>query len=356
MPTNHIKRLSLLVFISVWALSFGAPSDTFALTVSPAKFEIAGDPGSTLVGTVELYNERSVNQRVYTSFENFESNDDSGTPRFVGATEGLATWMSAQPEYTLAPNERISVNYTIVIPESAEPGGYFAAMFFGTQPPVGEGQVSIGGRLGVLMLLRVNGEITEAGGILDFGITEKKPFYTLPPLELSYRFSNDGADRVLPMGEMRMKNTFGMVRHTLDANPREGSVLPRSIRKFTNVWELEGEEPTDFFGIVRAQWNQFHFGWYTADLNLQWGETNKESAAAYSFFMFPWQLLVCLLGILLVVGGTFKLIGRSYRASLIREFKKQLEEGMTDEPEKEVTQEGEEKPIIEIKRRKKNRI
>ena len=319
-----------LTFIAIVVL--GSASASFALTVSPAKLEIAGDPGTTLTGTVELYNEKTKSQTLYTSFENFESNDDTGTPRFIGADDRLATWMGAPASLTLAPDETIDVSYTITIPESAEPGGYFAALFFGTQPPADAGQVSIGGRLGVLVLLRVNGDVPESGGILDFGATDQKRFYITPPIEFTHRLSNTGGDRAVPKGDIEMRNTFGFVRDRVDANPKEGSVLPNTARKFVNTWEREGEAPEGFFNTVKSQWNQFHFGWYTARLALDWGETGQESVAKYSFFIFPWQLLLLILIVLVLLYTILKIAGRSYKASLMRELKKQTEQ--TEQTEK----------------------
>jgi len=337
MHTDTIKKTSIkLLLLSFVFFIVAQASSASALTVSPAKFEIAGDPGTTLTGTVELYNEKTTNQTIYTSFENFESNDDTGTPRFVGAEEGLATWMATKPELSLGPDERINVDYSITIPESVEPGGYFAAMFFGNQPSQAqEGQVSIGGRLGVLVLLRVNGDIPEAGGILDFESTDQGRFYTMPPIEFSYRFSNTGGDRVAPLGDIELRNTFGFVKDRVNANPKEGSILPNTARKFVNTWERVGENPEGFFTIAGSQWNQFHFGWYTARLDLAWGESDQESIAKYSFFIFPWQLLLLVLIILLLAYLILKLGGRSYKASIVREIQKQNLEQVTPDPKEE---------------------
>jgi hypothetical protein len=315
-----------LIFFFVIAIFSTIAHTSFALTVSPAKIEVLGDPGATITGTVELYNEKTKNQNIYTSFENFESNDDTGTPRFIGNDDRLATWMSAPLALSLNPDERIDVTYTITIPEDAEPGGYFAAMFFGNQPPQNESQVSIGGRLGVLVLLRVSGDVPESGGILDFGATDEKRFFLTPPIKFTHRFSNTGGDRVAPLGNIELKNTFGFVRDRVDANPKKGSILPDTARKFVNTWGRKGESPEGFFDTAASQWNQFHFGWYTARLNLNWGEKGQESIAKYSFFIFPWHLLLVSFVTLLLAFFILKIVGRSYKQSLVRQIEKQYEE------------------------------
>jgi hypothetical protein len=141
-----------------------------ALTLSPVKVDVTGDPGQTLVVDMELSNDLDVPKTYYASFENFEPADDTGSPKFVGGADGLATWMHTDESVTLAPKERKVLSFTITIPADAEPGGYFAAVFWGEQP-VGEGdnQVSIGGKLGLLVLLRVDGDIPEGVGLAQWG-------------------------------------------------------------------------------------------------------------------------------------------------------------------------------------------
>lgn len=284
-----------------------------ALTVSPAKLEITVDPGATYHGEIELFNEQSETKTFYSSFENFEPRGDSGAPYFIGAKDGLATWLSTNSEVTVAPSERLAVPFSIAVPASATPGGYFAAVFFGSQPPLatGGGEVSIGGKIGVLVLLRVAGEVEEGGGLQDFSTSEGKRFWGALPIALSYRLGNTGGDRVVPVGEIVIKNTFRLTSATLLANENGGSVLPGSARRFEVLWGdseiVDGAEvKPSFFATAKKQWRDFHFGWYTAKLNLVWGESSQTATASYNFFVLPWQLL----SIILVLLGVLAILGR----------------------------------------------
>lgn len=311
---------------------------TDALTVSPAKLEISGDPGTTLAGTIKLFNESDRTQTFYTSFENFEPSDDSGTPKFIGAEEGLATWLTATGSVTLSPKERTEVPFTVTIPANAEAGGYFSAIFFGTQPPSPEGGVvAIGGRLGVLTLLRVNGDIPEDGGILEYDTKNSQRFYTQPPVEFEYRFSNDGGDRVVPRGDIEIKNTFGTIRETIDANPTEGSVLPDSARRFSPRWDVSENQPQGFLQTVKYQWNNFHFGFYKAQLQLGWGFTNQRADDVVSFFIFPWQLLLTLVIGVIVLLALLKFGGKAYKESLMKQLQAQQEKAKEDSGSSEIT-------------------
>lgn len=305
----------LLLSLAVLCL-FAIPAQ--ALIVSPAKIELTGDPGQTLQGEIELFNEQQDPKTFFSSFENFESKGDSGAPYFIGAEDGLATWISADASFALAPGERKTVAYSISIPANAAPGGYFAAVFFGSQPPVreGGGEVSIGGKVGVLVLLRVAGEVAEGGGLIDFGAD--KHFWTSLPVTLDYRINNTGGDRIVPRGDVTIRNTFRIATEKLSANEKEGSVLSGSTRKFEVAWNGSIVAPTaGFFGAVQSQLRDFHFGWYTAKLDLSWGQSNQTASAAYHFFIIPWQLLIVIFAGILILRIIIKTLLRRYKRKIL---------------------------------------
>ena len=304
----------------------------FALTVSPARFEITGDPGTTLSGEIEVFNEQEGTRTFFTSYENFEPSGDSGAPHFIGSKDGLATWIRSDSKIILESGKRVVIPFSIAIPQNAEPGGHFAAIFFGSQAPgtQGGGEVSIGGKIGVLVLLRVSGEVAEGGGLLEFAVKDKQRFFSTLPVAFAYRINNTGGDRVVPHGELTIKNTIRITSAKLLANENEGSVLPSSARKFEVVWgeefvsTSEESESPGFFSMAGRQLKDFHLGWYTANLNLVWGDDASQTAsAAYSFFIIPWQLLliVFIIGAVLLFAGKIGL--RKYNRHIIAQATKQ---------------------------------
>lgn len=282
-----------------------------ALTISPVKVEVTGDPGQTLRGELELLNEQDQPKVFYSSFENFEPSGDTGSPKFIGSTEGLATWLQTGASVPVAAGETVKIPYTITIPAGTEPGGYFAAIFWGEQDPaaVESGEVTIGGKLGVLILLRVAGDIEEAAGISEFGITTGSKIITTLPITFSYRFANSGGDRVVPLGDILIKNTFGGLTETLSANITEGNVLPNSARKFQTSWgEVSAEvETKSFLSTAKEQLGEFHFGLYSAELSVVYGATNQTANDTLRFVMIPWQLLsLCFAGLIIAIFGLKK--------------------------------------------------
>ncbi|MFA6135850.1 MAG: hypothetical protein WC705_00575 [Candidatus Paceibacterota bacterium] len=286
-----------------------------ALTISPVKLELSGDPGSAITGEFELFNEEKETKTLYSSFANFEARGESGSPYFLSEKSGLSTWITTQPSIILDSGERMVVPYSINIPQNVEPGGYFAAIFWGTSPPESQdgGQVSIGGKLGILVLLTVSGETEQGGGLLSFSLAENKKVTTGFPMIFSYRFSNDGAVRIKPDGEIIVKNVFGGEVVKLQANSRDGNVLPKSIRKFDVVWLTKNqekstnpslpnnEEELGFFETVGNQVSNFALGPYTAQLNLIYGSDQQTVQKKFLFFVIPWQLLLIVLIIILIL-------------------------------------------------------
>jgi len=331
MKFNYFKLICGLSFVIFFAIfSLNLPKNVFALTISPPRMELFGDPGEEVKGEIELFNEQNEAKTFYSSFENFEAQGESGAPYFLGCKAGgLCSWINTESKVELQPQERKKIPFTINIPKDAEPGGYFAAIFWGTSPPKNEegGQVAIGGKLGALLLLTVKGNFKEGGGILDFKV-ENGRFLNSLPIVFSYRFSNEGSNRIKPEGFITVKNILGFTSAKINANKGEGNVLPNSIRKFKAIWHKSSQKPNDltkkeeieilnkwsesrpklgFFDSVKNQWNNFAFGIYNAKLVLNYGLENKTTEANYIFFVIPWQLLsiVILLIILIVLIGRF---------------------------------------------------
>lgn len=312
---------NILLIILILIIEIGITPAAFALTVSPVKLEIAGDPGQTLTGEFELFNEQKEVKTFYSSFENFEARGESGAPYFTGcAKNSLCSWIKTTSSIALNPGKRKKIPYSIKIPKNAEPGGHFAAVFWGTAPPQEKNkqQVVIGGRVGILVMLSISGKTKSKGeGLVEFSTDRGKKLLSSLPITFIWRFSNQGRQRIKPTGEITIKNMFGGTAAVADANRRDGNVLPGSIRKFEVIWfeknqkksavaapetEKKIKEKQGFFSSAKNQWRKFTFGIYTAKLNFTYSKGNKTktSKASYLFLVIPWQILSIIFAILAV--------------------------------------------------------
>ena len=278
-----------------------------ALTVSPARAELTADPGQAISESFLVINEQDADQTYYTSVENFESQGETGTPNFTASKEGLPSWVQVQDKVTLKKGERAKIQYTISVPQNADAGGHFAAIFLSTVPPsTKEGEVSVGAKVGMLILLKVTGNVKEQGGLLTFVVKEGKKMLTSLPVNFAYRFKNDGNDRVKPEGSIVINNTFGMEVARIDANKAMGNVLPASIRGFeARFGDVDAPSvAAPFFEQVKFQKDNFALGMYTAHLSLSFGDKGK-AESALTFFILPWQLISV---VAVIVLGAFLLL------------------------------------------------
>ncbi len=321
--------LSLIFCLFMW-------QQADALIVSPARLEIEGDSGETVSSTLDLVNNQDETKTFFSSTENFEAQGETGIPHFVESQEELAAWINVKDQVILKPGERKEIPFTVNIPQDAGVGGHFAAIFWSTKPPnVERGQIAVGAKVGILVFLRVRGDIVEQGEIIEISPLAEKTVFDSLPIDLMYRFENSGNDRTKPIGELVIKNMLGREVKKIPANKKQGSVLPESIRKFFISWgrdeaedvEKKFEEGTlypseSFFTKVRNQMAPFAMGRYSANLSLNYGLGDKKADTQFVFWVIPWQLLTAalLVFVFVVFGG--KMMLRRYNKRVIARAQK----------------------------------
>jgi hypothetical protein len=319
-------------FALLFALLFLTPSTARALTVSPIRLELFGDPGSTITGQFKLYNESKTAKTYRLGFRNFTAKDESGQPDFTDTETGIAKWANV-PEntVTLAPEERREISFVVNIPYGIDPGGYFAAVTASTitQGQNGEGEVSLEGEAGTLILLQVNGNFEKGADILEFNTATKRRVFVNLPIDFYYRFQNEGQSFEKPLGDVVIENIFGGTTKIIPANPDGGSVLPRSIRRFAVSWLAPGgagqlqdaktqrapEPLPGFWNHVKYEWKYFAIGRYTVRLGLTYGQEQTHTSKSLVIWVIPWHLLT-LVGIGLFIEFTYRPIVRRIRAKL----------------------------------------
>jgi len=333
------KRIGPIKLVAILAISVGAllaANCAQALIASPARIEIEGDPGEKVNGKLSLVNNQDDTITYFSSFENFEAQDETGVPRFVDSDDDLATWITVNKQIILEPGERREIPFSVDVPMDAGVGGHFSAIFWGTTPPdTDAGEIGVGAKVGILLFLRVSGDVVEKGEIIEFhSLTEKKFFDSLP-VDMLYRFENSGNDRTKPAGELVIKNTLGKEVEKIEANKKLGSVLPESVRKFYVSWGREDMDNIEkkledgtlypeqaFFEKAVAQISNFALGRYSAELNLKYGEQEKTAQAQFNFWIIPWQLLSVVAAILFVILFGGKIMLRRYNKRVIASAQK----------------------------------
>lgn len=322
-----MRKLQVLLGFIVALVVLGAVPlrQAQAVTVSPLRLELEADPGQTIQSKFKIYNDApGAQQTYYISLAKFETKDETGEPFFVPGKTEIAAWATAPASVTVAHFQYAEVPFSITVPQGTEPGGYFAAVFASTQAPkdLNDSNIGLSTDTGTLIFLRVNGEFKKGEVILDFNTANKKHIFSSPPVSFYYRFQNEGADRVKPLGDIEIKNTLRMTTKLVNANVGGGSVLPQSIRRFETTWAGTGGGETQandvvteqapssgFWKKVQHEWTHFAFGRYTAQLKLVINnDTSRQYTKTVAFWVFPWHLLLtAIVGLVVVLGSLISL-------------------------------------------------
>ncbi len=296
----------IVIAIAVSMGLFGAAQQVNAITVIPPSFEKSTDADQTITTSVMLFNESTATETFTTSTANFTAKDESGTPDFLPESnqEDLAGWITIDKgPFTLLPGQRMEIPMTIKVPANADPGGHYAALFFNqdaADTAVDTSGVKVNVKVGMNILLRVNGDVVESAQLSSFTTKDGKSGYSRLPVEFTARVTNNGNMHVRPIGTLTVRNLFGGTTVTIPFNATQGAVLPSSARKYDVMWDKETPtEASTFFNEFKSEWNNFALGPYTAELALTYGAQNdKLLTGTHKFYVFPWRIMT--LGLVIV--------------------------------------------------------
>ncbi|MBI3638286.1 hypothetical protein HY227_00905 [Candidatus Wolfebacteria bacterium] len=301
------RKKNTTIIFGLSAVFLALPFLTSALTVGPIKLEYSANPGDTISGTLFLMNEESETRTFYPVFEKFTENNGE-RQFFPSEASDLAEWFKSTPSVTLKPQEQKTLPFAINVPKNASPGGHYAVIWWSTAPANSKSseQVAIVTRAGILVYLRVSGDIKESGEIADFSTNNNKSFFWGLPVNFNVLFKNNGNVHLKPQGEIKIKNLFGMTETVLPVNPYGLIALPQSEKGISAKWE-----------------SGFVFGPYQAQLQLAYGENKTQIAKNIWIFVTPIKTLIAvIIALLLITFGIPRGI-RKYNQWIIKRAAKQ---------------------------------
>lgn len=238
---NYLLLLSALC-LTLYTGNVLAQTADFSVSVTPLVREINANPGEVVSGTVDVTNPLSTAQTFYPLARDFAPSKDSSSaaPEFYEQTPedyayALSKWVSFGNEsIDIKSKATASIAYKIAIPKNAEPGGHYGAIFASSEAPKPSGsdsQVTIGARVGSLVLVTVSGDIKSKGEIVSFKADKK--IYAKPPAKLLTTIKNSGNVHLKPSGEIKITG-WSATEESLKFNEAGGNVLPESERTYTN--------------------------------------------------------------------------------------------------------------------------
>ncbi len=289
---NKIKIFLFLTFFLLPAFSASAA------TVSPLKLEAEINPGETASYSLTLFNETDKDVFLTSKVEVFKPKSNGYqaeiTPSFGSA---YLSWLTLpQDSLILKPGEKKTVPVLISIPKTANVGGYYLAiMWESKEPSANKANLGVSSRIGVLVFLRVNGEVTEKMSSSGLEPLKRSVAYFNFPISFRTDLKNEGNVHLKPKGLLVIKNIFGQVVDTVPFNPDGGIILPSSEKEFLISWDREDR---GFFNQLISQIKYFSWLRLSAVLELDYGESHQRlSSAPYGFFVWPIELSVIFLAV-----------------------------------------------------------
>lgn len=270
-----------------------------AFSISPPLIELNAGPGQTVKASIKFTNVSGEELLIKTQINDFGAKNETGEPNIIfedteNSGYSLRQWVQSPPPFKIKAHESKTVDFPIVVPAQAEPGGHYAVIrFTGTSPSLEESGVALTASIGTLVLLQVSGDVQEQAGVAEFysaiyaanSVGSKKGMFETGPIAFVQRLENSGNVHLKPTGTIEISNMFGRSVATLrvngdptDPNNPPKSVLPGSIRRF--------EQTLD---------KKWLFGRYSATIKLSYGQGQKPLEQTITFWVIPYKLIVIIL-------------------------------------------------------------
>lgn len=296
------------------------------LQISPTRVELNAVKGKTYTIKLSVMNVTASDLVYSSSVNDFNAKDETGSPNIVEnsklpATASIIAWMNPISRFTLKPRELRQITAEVTIPNNAEPGGHYGVLnFSGTAPELEGTGVALAARTGLVILIRVDGAISEKAELASFYSANKNGkqswFFENGPIKFITRIKNIGNIHVKPSGDIEVKDMFGGIVAKIPVNKVMSNVLPSSIRRFG-----------DDNGTLDKAWM---FGIYTANLTLGYGTTGQAITSTISFWVIPYKIIATVLFILITLIYVSKKLIRAYNKRIIEKAKNETKSKKTN--------------------------
>jgi hypothetical protein len=311
----------LLSIITIWlaliAFSLGIGSVAFAATttsqsnpvnngqaleIAPPLIYLTVNPGQTITTPIYIRDVSGGDLIVTSQIDDFVAGGDSGTPKILLNNDAsnpytMKNWVVPPASLLLVPRQIRTLTLTLNVPSNASPGGHYGVIRFTATPPSLKGTgVSLSASLGSLMLVTVNGKITQHLSVQSFTVNnggKAGGFFESGPVNFVEQLKNTGNVHLQPVGQVSIFDMFGKKLAAVNVNLPPGNILPSSTRQFSQPLNSE---------VIG---NKMLFGHYSADLKVTYGTSHIVLTDSIGFWVIPVKLIAIV--IIVLVGGFFVL-------------------------------------------------
>lgn len=287
----HSKYLIILLF-GFYFLFSGLvvhAQESSGLRIQPAIIEDRVDPGQTFSSVLRATNLSQETKTYYLIKRNIVGLSPEGLPIFASGEEEetgfeITSWINISTEaITIPAGKTKEVPFSIKVPLNASPGGHFGGIFLSLRPERPEETgVGVGYQVGMIINLRISGEIFEEARIREF--RTDKAIYGKPDVTFITRVENLGNTLLRTRGPIEITDFFDKKVATLNMNDEGAGVFPKQIRQFEISWQGEG----------------LIFGRYQALMGLVYGQEGRKTISGnLSFWVLPLNIILPFAGVII---------------------------------------------------------
>jgi hypothetical protein len=305
---------------SAATLSKAAPQQTGtgnALKISPLRSDLTVAPGDTGSVNVTVTNLTNTTANLQPIENDFVASNENGEPALVldsnsyAPSHSLKRFMVPLSNIAVPAGQSQTVTVKIVVPKTAQAGGYFGALRFAPATlggPAGSG-AAVGESVASLILLTVPGPTVEQLTLTDFAVEQNggtaSNFRTSSDLGVMIRFQNKGNLQEAPFGQIYVqKGKKVLYTSTFNQASPKQVILPDSARR----WNV----PLKGFG---------KFGKYTVGGTFTYGTKGQAIEITKTVWIIPTAYILAVVGVIvflaLVIGGTWFFL-KSYKRKILQ--------------------------------------
>jgi hypothetical protein len=211
-----------------------AHAQSLPVAVNPTRIEITASPGDHVESSFKFWNGTDSDLAIHLEAVDVAPQDEEGHAAVEGenAANSLKTWVTPEyPDLNVAARQEITLPFSMDVPVNADPGSHWGALVAITAPVAAGVGAAVQVRTGVILLVRVLGDVKEQLTLDSFMVPR---FAEAPPIALEVRFRNEGTVHEAP-GAIEVRNMFGALVATGTLPVR--NVLPGDVRKIADIHE-----------------------------------------------------------------------------------------------------------------------
>ncbi|MGW2723918.1 WxL protein peptidoglycan domain-containing protein [Streptomyces sp. NPDC001492] len=310
-------RKPYVLLLGLFLALFVAPApahaaDNGSWSVYPASLKVAArpyfylsaDPGTTIEDKVVVANRtgQPLSFRLYAADAYNTPRDGGFAVRTVREKQrGVGAWAKpATSRVTVPAHGKVTVPFTLHVPEDAEPGDHPGALVaLDERIDKGDGSLALGVQRAVAarVYLRVGGPTLPAISVENVHVVHHQPL--VPGLgdstaTISYTLHNTGNVTLDPKVHLRAKGLFGRTLLSRNLSRIPSELLPGQRVHLSEPWR----------GAPQLDWG---------DVTLTASATDTRNSESASFFALPWAAAVVVL-VGAVVGAALAVRARRGRA------------------------------------------